>query len=81
MALSAGYTALTGIEQPLAPSARLREFSYISNFQSTGAIPAFLGGLTSLAKLDMSTNNFNESIPGVVCCGIPVSVFGFGREI
>lgn len=62
--MSAGYTALTGIEQPQAPSTKLRRFSYISNFQSTGDIPAFLGGLASLEKLDMSTNNFNGTIPG-----------------
>ena len=76
--IPAGYTALTGIEQPLAPSTKLRKFSYISNFQSTGDVPAFLGGLASLEKLDLSTNNFNGSIPGEAQCGAHISVCGFG---
>ena len=78
--VAAGYTALTGIEQPQAPSAKLRRFSYISNFQSTGDIPAFLGGLASLEKLDMSTNNFNGTIPGEALCGTLICVCGFGFQ-
>ena len=74
----AGYTALTGFEQPLAPSTKLRELSYISNFQTAGDVPAFLGGLASLEKLDLSNNNFNGSIPGDAHCGTLISVCGFG---